>query len=154
MVRENEMDSAEETRREEQAMRLDQANAMAHDLRSLALWVESHPFLASYLEVKAQMWVWGHEAKPVLEQCAKEFPRPVKKNFIGDYFELSAKFGDLKIEFATSRALVCVRRIVSTVEEQVEEPDPEEVAKLPTKLVTRTREIVEWDCPPSILAQA
>ncbi len=71
-----------------------------------------------------------------------------------DLFYIEAKpgrFGPHTVGYTANRDAVCTKT-VTTVEEEVTEPDPEAVAALPMVTRTVTREIVEWDCSEPLLA--
>lgn len=128
----------------------------ADGLRALAAWAEANPELAVFL-APVSVAIWGHGlfALEKAEECARAFPRPIRKEYGDDFFRLYANFGPHEIRFVTVRENVCVKRVVSTTEEEVEEQDADEVAaalaKIPSTKVTRTREVVEWDCPENLL---
>lgn len=66
----------------------------------------------------------------------------------GSAFYLYGQVGGLKICIIADREEVCQRVVTGTREVTEEIPDPEAVAALPIKTVTRTEEIVEWVCSP------
>jgi len=60
-------------------------------------------------------------------------------------FEINKKFGQIELRFVTSRNLVCTRRVVGT--------KTVEAIYRPSEYIPKhEEEIVEWDCPESILA--
>ena len=63
-------------------------------------------------------------------------------------FELRGVVGALRVLVYAPRDLVCTRRVVGTREVIEEVPDPDALAAVPTTTVTRTEEVIEWDCGP------
>jgi hypothetical protein len=67
-----------------------------------------------------------------------------------DYFGMTRDFGgNVTVYVYAPRRIVCEAVVVDT--ETVEIPDPELIADIP--LVTVERDVVRWECPPSILAE-
>jgi hypothetical protein len=61
-------------------------------------------------------------------------------------FELVKEFGSLvELRYETNRENVCIKRVVGT-----KEVPKRRVVEVPGE--TDTEEIVEWDCPPSLLS--
>lgn len=57
------------------------------------------------------------------------------------------RFGPHVVRYVAMRQSVC-ERVVTTVEKEVEVPDPDALAKVPTIKQTVTEEVVTWDCQP------
>lgn len=68
-----------------------------------------------------------------------------EKHTTEHYFTLSRSFGPHTISLESPRDAVCTKRVVGTEEKEVRKVKEYET-------VTETVEVVEWDCPPSLLA--
>lgn len=66
---------------------------------------------------------------------------------------LNGRIEGLHVRLTAYRDLVCTMVVTGTREITEDVPDPEELAKVPVKSVTRVVEDVEWTCGP-ILAPA
>lgn len=67
----------------------------------------------------------------------------------GNYgFQLKGRVHGVHVLVYAKREEVCTRRVVGTREVVEEVADPEALAAVPTVQVTRTEDIVEWDCHP------
>ena len=83
---------------------------------------------------------------------------PSRNNYTEKYYELTAELSPVaKITLSTQRETVCERVVVLTGTEEVEERDPELVAKaleaIPAVTVKKPKEIVEWQCNPVLAAK-
>lgn len=87
-----------------------------------------------------------------LVRWARLLPGRKEKQVRGNDFDLVAKLRGLKLQICCRREEVCEKRVIGTepVTEMV--PDPEALASVPLVERTTEREIVEWVCAPSILA--
>jgi hypothetical protein len=97
------------------------------------------------------------DAFALLARAAKAHGAKIEKQFPDDperHFSMVAKFGPVAIRLHTERATVCERVVVETREITEEVPDPEALAAVPTVTVTRTEEVVEWQCKPLLAAEA
>lgn len=74
------------------------------------------------------------------------------KEVYNDAFTLKGSIDGLAVKLYTNRGNVCQRIVTGSREVTEEVPDPELVAQVPLKRVTRTVEDVEWVCPESLLA--
>lgn len=83
---------------------------------------------------------------------AKAAGARVEKQY-GEYGKVLLHFGPIYLQVYASREDVCERVVVGTREVEVEEPDPEALAAVPTVKRTEIVEVVEWQCHP-ILAGA
>lgn len=63
-------------------------------------------------------------------------------------FELHGQVAGVQVKVCAARDLVCTRRVVGTREVVEQVADPEALAAVPTVTVTRTEDVVEWDCSP------
>lgn len=129
----------------------EQQHAWLQGVRDIAAWFESHPERIPHYGHDFGIFFFGENAKEELVAITREFGGMVPKDKVGGYFEVSKKFGPHKISGNISEDQFC-EKVVTTVTEEVTEPDPELLAQVPT--VTRTVEVekVEWVCPPSLLA--
>lgn len=66
------------------------------------------------------------------------------------WFNVTRKFGPHSFQVTIAREEVCEKKVIGTVTEEIEVPDPEQVANLPTVKQTTVTEKVEWICPPSL----
>ncbi|MET8866471.1 hypothetical protein ABZW11_26335 [Nonomuraea sp. NPDC004580] len=64
------------------------------------------------------------------------------------YFDMRGTLHGVHIAFTAYRKDVCERVVVGTREVEIEEPDPDAVAALPTVKRTEVIEDVEWVCHP------
>jgi hypothetical protein len=68
------------------------------------------------------------------------------------YFHLDRTIAPgLRLRLYTTRSAVC-EQVVTTETIEITEPDPDQVAALPTRTRTETIERVEWRCPDQLLA--
>lgn len=84
-------------------------------------------------------------------EIARAIPSKVDKQAFGSVFSLSAKFGPISVDFDFNREQVCERVVTGTRTVTEEEPDPDAMAQVPKRTVTREVEDVEWRCPDSLL---
>lgn len=90
-------------------------------------------------------------AKRRAAEIARAIPARVDKRTFGSLFALATSFGPIKFEVFFDREHVCERIVTGTRTVTEDEPDPDEVAKLPKRTITREVEDVEWRCPDSLL---
>ena len=123
-------------------------------LRAIADWYEAHPEYSSGDKFDAAVWFWDwtyDDPKEELLLFRRALGGTVQKGAGSTYFEVAKSFGPHKISGNTTRETVC-EKVVKIVEEEVTEPDPEMVKAVPVITHTVEREVVEWVCPPSLLA--
>ena len=108
----------------------------AHGLRLIADWYEAHPDMP--VPHTDEIGVYG--VKETREEAARiaEALTPCRKEWAENFFKLVHDFGTLKLKFVFMRSAVCTRRVVG---HRVIPASPESVV-----------EVVEWDCPDSLLA--
>lgn len=122
-------------------------------LRKMADWLEAHPEahapgVVAICDAPGGRDLLVKRARTLGGRWSK-----VEKDEDDRWFELRLEFGpDIYYELFTLRSNVCERIVVGTEEREVEGPDPELVAQLPTTKRTETVEKVEWKCPGSLLA--
>lgn len=124
-------------------------------LRALADLLEQNPHLEPpYHGYGTDMLIIPHRGaqRDVLAAWARALPGRKDKNPSGNYFRLTGALRGLRLMVLCDRDEVCEKRVlrVETVTETV--PDPEYVSAAPLVERTEEREIVEWICTPSILA--
>ncbi|NUR80753.1 MAG: hypothetical protein HOQ21_09955 [Dermatophilaceae bacterium] len=138
------------------------ADAMAAGLMQLATFVRTHPEfhrdlrysaigrinapLSGARETADHLATWARAAKAAKAN--------VTKNATDDFFGIQVTFGPIAVHVYAPREEVCERVVVGTREVTEEVPDPELLAAVPTTTVTRTEEIVEWECRPLLAAEA
>lgn len=135
--------------------------AFVQGLRELADALEASPEIPlPYRYFSARVTSPNHldddgkskHAKRRAAEIARAIPAKVDKQSLGSLFALVTSFGPIKLEVFFDRDQVCERVVTGTRTVTEEEPDPEEVDKLPKRTVTREVEDVEWRCPDSLLA--
>jgi hypothetical protein len=141
-----------EEKTQEDLRRLLHAEKLGKALREFADWVETEGVNVQLPQMlSGYVWLYEREddegyPKREMRAAAKHLPGRREKRQTSSSFEVSCRFGDLiYLEYNAPRAAVCERVVVGT--ETVEVTDYENA---PTK--TEEREIVEWRCEPSLLA--
>lgn len=122
--------------------------AWVEGLRQLADFVEAHPEMPLPMS-GATLYLWGADAKTELAALVRILGN-VEKEASESFFGVTRRFGPHALSVKASRENVCQRVVVGTKTETYQVP-PEGI-----EMVERTRsvELVEWICPPSILALA
>lgn len=112
-------------------------------LRELAGWFEERPdLIPTWNAYDVQDFVYDGPEASAVEQLATAAKRmaPVTKSADDDfYFRVKRRFGPHSYQMIAPRDAVCERIVVGT------EEGPESVVP------AHTREIVEWECAPSLL---
>ena len=120
-------------------------------LRDLADFLDERPEVdVSELDTAARVFWYVREDE--LADAARTLGR-AEKTADESYVKLERRFGPHVVQAYTAHEGVCERVVVGTETVTREVPDPELVAEVPTITVTEEREIVEWRCPPSLLAE-
>lgn len=116
-------------------------------LRKFANWLEANP------EIKPNAPTLSVECwdKDQLTAIVRAMPKPIRKMGTGDYFYAYAKLDGLEFWAAVNREDVC-ERVTRRETVTVMRPAPGAL-EVPMVEVEETREIVEWDCGDSILAE-
>ena len=70
----------------------------------------------------------------------------------GEVVDLVGKLHGLNVMMIAQRDEVCTRVVTGAREVTEEIPDPEALAAVPKVTVTRTEELVRWDCKPILAA--
>lgn len=126
----------------------DQRTAVVDGLRQLADFIESHPDMP-LPTCRGSIYLWGDDAKTQLANIATSLGTAAKKadEF---YYGLTKDFGPVSLSVKASRENVCERVVVGTKTTEYLVPPP----GVEMEKRIHTEEIVEWVCPPSILAMA
>jgi len=120
-------------------------------LREAADWFEAHPEVPMPGDVKISLYDLGDvEAElETLKTIARAMGN-AEKDFADEFFKLSHTFADAVTVTAIAwRENVCKRVVVGT-ETVIEQKPPDGVEMVDVEV---EREIVEWDCPPSLLKE-
>ena len=92
----------------------------------------------------------GTEERECLAATARALPCAWRKDVRGgeyaEYFDLYGEIGGLKIKLTAYRDTVCKRVVTGTREVTEVVKDPAKLAEVPEVEVTRTEEVIEWDC--------
>jgi hypothetical protein len=115
-------------------------------LREVAAFYEAHPELPLpdwTSDSMSTFTVWAKDDKLSFMAYAKAFGS-FDKRTTSDDFELRKSFGCITIVVAIKRSEVCTRRVVGT---------KKVIKQVPVQYEHREveEEIVEWDCPGSLL---
>jgi hypothetical protein len=130
-------------------------------LRLLADMVEQNPQLAENFRHSLQtsglnLHLYGDERAAQMAEIARiarRYGAKTTKDVFGDMHNVMCDFGFVKVDILARRTEVCERVVVDTVEVTEEVPDPEVLATVPKVTVTRTEEVVEWQCRPLLEAE-
>ena len=108
----------------------------ARGLRAIADWYEANPDIP--IPYSGEISVFG--VKETQEEAARiaEALKPCRKAWDGEFFRLKREFDGLILSFVFMRSAVCTARVVG----HRVIPATEE----------RIIEVIEWDCPDSLLA--
>lgn len=136
----------------------EQSDEFVAGLHKLASWLSVHP---EYIDRMSPISFWVAESYYSEADTARENMRvharvlaPCDKNYDSDDFELVKHFGPHKLTVYTKRENVCTKRVVGT--KQVERrtytaEDQRKIDSMERVTVLQDEDIVEWDCPPSLL---
>lgn len=134
-----------------------EAKDLVLGLRMLAKFIEDHPQTAedlSYVRVSASVWGDDEEVLAEMGEWARLFGHCEKK-YNERYFTLLRKFSEcVQVEIYAAREKVCTKRVIGTTTEQRYTLSPEDQAKVDAmkhEYRDVEVEVVEWDCPPSLL---
>jgi hypothetical protein len=136
--------AAERMERERIEARNELVSAFVDGLNALADWYEKHP------EIPLPMWDGSVildafvPGAPELAEAARALGH-AEKHYGDKWFTVRCHFGPISLEFNAKRANVCRRVVVGT------SYIPEKVIPA-TTIPAHTEEIVEWDCPDSLLS--
>lgn len=135
-------------------------------LRLLADVLDHHPELpqpssGQSADNPLRIWFHSHHDQPSVRdrvaaaaRALKRHARKVDKKINGEWFDVRTALAGLHIEVTTRRNDVCERVVIGTETVTEKHKDPDLLAQVPEVEVTEEREIVEWRCPPSLLAEA
>ena len=122
-------------------------------LREFTDFLEANPEFIDMLGTK-RFFVFGPKDKKEFATMALKLGN-ADKTVDKDWFNVDKKFGpSVALQLTVRRKDFCERVVVATHEVEVEERDAEAVeealANIPMKTVTKTEEVIEWVCPPSL----
>lgn len=127
-------------------------------LRVLATALEEHPeiplpYEGSLTRLSFNDFLTRPDPRAAMAEVARLLPCEWRKRFWGDgsdptssYFSLMGEIAGLKVELTGFRDAVCKRVVTGTREVTEKVKDPEKLAEVPEVEVTRTEDIVAWDC--------
>jgi hypothetical protein len=69
-----------------------------------------------------------------------------RENDSGDYYDFIGGWHGFEVEISTYRETVCTRVVTGTREVTEMVKDPAKLAEVPEIEVTRTEDVIEWDC--------
>jgi hypothetical protein len=125
-------------------------------LRELADFLEDNPEAPAYLfDGSVSLSYWCDSVDEMVDASCAIRGR-LDKVMTPHSFMLRREFGDglVRFQLSADRSTVCERKVVGTERVKETVPDAEAMAAVPMVEVEREREIVEWECPPSLLARA
>ncbi len=126
----------------------DERAQVVNGLRQLADFIESRTDLP-LPTCRASLYLWGNDAKAELANIARLLGTAAKQAD-DHYIGLTKGFGPVVLTVKASRENVCERVVVGTKTTEYLVPPP----GVEMEKRTHTEDIVEWVCPPSILAFA
>lgn len=128
-------------------------------LRVLATALEEHPeiplpYQGRLTELTFNDFLNAPDPRAAMAEVARLLPCEWRKRFWGgdgsepgsSYFSLMGEIAGLKVELTGYRDAVCKRVVTGTREVTETVRDPAKLAEVPEVEVTRTEDIVEWDC--------
>lgn len=127
---------------------------MCRGLREFADWIEENgDFLTDHGDMNDPGWNFNMCAleRDTLAQYARVLGK-AEKGVEGDWFKVTRKFGPIIAYAFASREKVCTKVVTGTREVTETVRDPEMLERVPLVERTRTEEIVEWQCDPSLLS--
>lgn len=130
------------------------ADELAAGLRVFADMLQANPHVAADLRVHLKygsMHVFedAERSFPAFIRAAKAHGATIVKDYSTTFAKVRAIWSEnFSFALQSDREQVCERVVVGTREVTEEVPDPEALAAVPTTTVTRTEEIVEWECRP------
>jgi hypothetical protein len=138
------------------------ATEFASGLRLLATLIEENPELADNFRNGLRdsgINVHLRSSDPAAEMAniariARRYGATTNKSITEKMHNVMCDFGTVRFDILAWREEVCERVVVDTREVVEEVPDPELLAAVPTVTVTRTEDVVEWQCRPLLAAEA
>jgi len=116
-------------------------------LRELLAWYEEHPETAGFNSTTVAYFRGREkESKELVQGIARNLGTFTKSGTESTY-TLVKEFGSIEVRFVFYRDAVCEKRVVKTETYEQSGPDPERMAEIPDVIITKTREVIEWDCP-------
>ncbi len=120
-------------------------------LRMLAGALDAHPGLPLPDGEITIRFLHAGDPRAQMADAARAFPCTWRKDaWEGEsgnaYFELAGKLGGLRIRLSAYRDAVCTRVVTGTRQVTETVADPAALAAVPQVEVTRTEDIITWDC--------
>lgn len=133
------------------------ADDTAAGLRALADWIQANPEVVANFSRRLRISAYPRSSDVAAEfaqlgRLARKHGATVKKDVSEQMYNLALNFGAVTVQVLAYRQEVCERVVVGTREVTEEVPDPEALAAVPTTTVTRTEDVVEWQCKPLLAA--
>lgn len=131
----------------------ERAEQVATDMERIAAFVRANPEVAENLGRQNFLVCLYREGDPraAMAYYARRGLRAgatIDKNVSDKYASVLLRFGSFALDVYAEREQVCERVVTGTREIEVEEQDPEALAAVPTRTVTKVVEDVEWVCTP------
>jgi hypothetical protein len=126
-------------------------------LRALADILDANPDLPLPYDGTGSALDWielGEEARRGAAVFARVMPGTVDKSVsdTAGQFYLDFTLHGLRLRWITTRAEMCERIVTGTREIEIEEPDPEALARVPKIKRKQVVEDVKWECRPVLAA--
>lgn len=120
-------------------------HSMAEGLLALAEYLESHPGFSEKVYVNPIQARIFPGTKEEMAELAKQMGGFTKSSAIG-YLDLQKNFGPVLFEITMRHEDICTAKVTGT--RTVTKPAPD------APMIEVEEPIIEWECPPSILAFA
>ncbi|MEO3856105.1 hypothetical protein [Acrocarpospora sp. B8E8] len=144
------------TDQDKQTVKPDPRAEYIRGLRALADILENNPDLdlpyTGRREYGMLHFIPGESSKKQARLFARLIPGTVGKEPRDTAFDLVGKLHGLHVKMIAQRDEVCTRVVTGTREVTEEIPDPQALAAVPKVTVTRTEEVIRWDCKPILAA--
>lgn len=136
------------------------AEKAADSLDQLAAFIRANPDISSRMAStvrKFLLYIIDEDPRAVMAEWArrgKASGARIVKSYDEKYGAVALHFGLVELYVYSDREQVCTRVVTGTREVEIEEPDPEALALVPTIKRTETVEDVEWQCLPLLAEDA
>jgi hypothetical protein len=137
----------------------DRAEQLADDIERFAAFIRANPDVADRMGHQRFLACVAYQGDPRTAMAdvirrAMRAGATVTKNATDKWAGALLKFGQVTLDVYAERDQVCERVVVGTHEETCEEQDPEALAAVPVRAVTKTVEDVRWECTPILAAES
>jgi hypothetical protein len=132
------------------------ASEQAAGLRALADMIEANPELRGNELYMSGLNIWHTKDAAFMADLVRAALRhgaKVTKDISETQHNVDLTWHGITASILARRDAVCERVVIDTREFTEEVPDPEALAAVPTVTVTRTEEVVEWQCKPPLTAE-